>query len=78
MIILCRDFEGRENDIRSNLNYFLIDILKLEISSMTFSKLSKGSNADKYAYMMRKYTKNVMKNNYVEISVEQFENYLKK
>jgi len=45
---------------------------------MTFSKLSKGSNADKYAYMMRKYTKNVMKNNYVEISVEQFENYLKK
>lgn len=75
---LCRDFEGRENDIRSNLRYLLRDTLKLEIRKIHFQRLDKGSNADRYAYLMRKDKKNIMKDIYVHISPEDFEIFLKK
>ena len=77
-LVLCRDFSGRENDIRANLKYLLTDIQKLQINSIYFCKLDKGSNADRYAFLMRKDRKNTMKNNYVTISLDQFEQYLKK
>ncbi|MCX6749116.1 MAG: hypothetical protein NTW17_00005 [Candidatus Pacearchaeota archaeon] len=74
---LCRDFEGRENDIKSNLNYFLRDVLKLEIKKMHFCKLEKGSNADGYAFMMRKDKKDLMKDYYLTLKIEDFEIFLK-
>ena len=77
-LTMCRDFEGRENDIRSNLKYLLTDILKLEIKKLEFCRLPNGSNADKYAFLMRKDKKNVMKSNYIKISIEEFEEFLRK
>lgn len=74
---LCRDFEGRENDIKSNINTFLKEKLNLDIESIHFLKLRKGSNADKYAYLMRKDKKNLMKNHYINIKVEEFDKFLK-
>jgi hypothetical protein len=75
-IEICKDFQGHEKDITSNLNYFLGDLLKLK-TAIRYTKLSKESNADKYAYLMRKDTKNQMKG-YVKISLEEIENFLKK
>lgn len=77
-LYICRDFDGRENDIRSNLKYFLIDLLKLDIKSMLFYRLEKGSNADKYAFLMRKDKNNLMKSNYLNIRPEELEIFLKK
>ncbi|MBU2616145.1 MAG: hypothetical protein KKC19_03510 [Nanoarchaeota archaeon] len=77
-LTLCKDFEGRENDIRSNLKYFLRDTLKLEIKKMHFIRLDKGSNADRYAYLMRKDKKNLMKENYIKITSDDFEIFLRK
>ncbi len=76
-LYLCRDFEGRENDIKSNINTLLKEKLNLNIESILFLKLQKGSNADKYAYLMRKDKKNLMKNHYITIKIEEFENFLK-
>ena len=48
--------------------------LKIEIN---YTKFDKNSNADKYAYLMRKDSKNKM-DTYVEISLEDIEKFLKK
>jgi hypothetical protein len=73
---LCKDFSGREQDINSNLNYFLGERLGLSVK-INFVKLDKDSNAHRYAYLMRKDTKNKL-NAYVEISLEDVEQFLKK
>ncbi|MBS3090496.1 hypothetical protein J4433_01870 [Candidatus Pacearchaeota archaeon] len=75
-IEICKDFQGHEKDITSNLKYFLGDLLKLK-PIFRYTKLPKESNADKYAYLMRKDTKNQMKG-YVKISLEEVEKFLKK
>ena len=58
---LCRDFQGKENDIRENLK-FLINKIKgvLLEDRIYFVKLDKTSNAHKYASLMREDIKNKM------------------
>lgn len=75
-LVICRDFNGRETEIKSNLIY-LFGLIGLKIERIVFCKLDKGSIADKYAYLMRKDTKNKLKT-YVHISIEDVEKYLKK
>lgn len=53
-LILCRDFDGKENDIKSNLNYFLKELLGLKIKNIRFTRLEQDSNAHQYAYLMKK------------------------
>ena len=74
---ICRDFAGHENDIKSNINYFLRDKLKIKIKSMHFGKLNDKSNAHKYAYLMRKDSKNKI-DGYVNIKLKDIEKFLKK
>lgn len=75
-LTLCKDFNGREQNILSNLNYFLGERLGLSVG-INFVKLSKDSNAHRYAYLMRKDTKNKL-DAYVKISLEEVEQFLKK
>lgn len=72
---ICRDFHGHEREITSNLKYFLEKKLGL-ILNYRYIKLQKGSNADKYAYLMRNDRKNLVKG-YVKISLEDIEKFLK-
>jgi hypothetical protein len=74
-LTICKDFSRREHDIKSNLDYFLKNILKKEIT-YEFRKLDKNSNAHHYSYLMRKDTKNKF-NNYIKISLEEIEKFLK-
>src|SRR3989338_183866 len=74
---ICRDFKGREDDIKKTLKYFLETLLGLDINHrFYFVKLSPDSNADKYAFLMRHDTKNQMKT-YINISLEELERWLK-
>ena len=73
---LCRDFDGRENDIKSNLEYFLKDQLGISFN-IQFGKLSKDSNAHRYAYLMRKDFKNKM-DTYIDLDLKDLEKFLKK
>lgn len=73
---ICRDFDGREEDIKSNLKIFLGRNLGLRmLNNYHFVKLSTESNAHKYAYLMRNDTKNKMKT-YVKINVKDIEKWL--
>src|SRR4030042_4712673 len=54
---ICRDFQGHEKDITSNLKYFLEKLLGLKVE-IKYVKLPKESNADKYAFLMRNDVKN--------------------
>ncbi len=77
-LTLCKDFDGRENDIRENLRYFLMNNLNLDLRDrIYFSKLGKKSNAHKYAFLMRKDKKNKMQT-YVKIDIKNMEKWLKK
>ena len=74
---ICRDFPGRENDIKSNLIYFLEKVLGFDFEQdLYFKKLDTNSNAHKYAYLMRRDTKNKMEC-YIKITLEDFERWLK-
>ena len=73
---ICRDFQGHEREITSQLKFFLENKLGLKINCI-YLRLPKGSNADKYAYLMRKDTKNQIKG-YITITLENIEKYLKK
>ncbi|MFH1210290.1 MAG: hypothetical protein V1645_00055 [archaeon] len=70
---ICKDFQGHEKDITSNLRFFLENILDLHLS-IRYVTL-RDSNAHRHAYLMRKDTKNRMKG-YVKISLEEIEKYL--
>jgi len=74
---ICKDFNGRENEIEDNLRYLLIKRLNLKIDKFNFCKLPKDSNADQYAYLMRRDKKNKMKT-YVKIEPKNIEKFLKK
>ena len=75
---ICRDFYGRENDIKKNILFFLENKLKLNLGDrIYFTKLSNDSNAHKYSYLMRHDTKNKMQI-YIKISLKDFEKWLKK
>lgn len=74
-INLCRDFQGHEKDITSYLLYFLGNLLGLKIE-IRYVRLDKGSNADKYAFLMRMDKKNLI-DRYVKISIDEIEKFLK-
>jgi hypothetical protein len=74
---ICRDFSGKENDIKIMLTTFLKENLNLKSITFYFSTLPKGSNADKYAFIMRQDRKNLLKT-YVRITVKEIEQFLKK
>lgn len=73
---ICRDFKGHEKDITSNLKFFLEDKLGFKVE-FNYLKLSKDSNADKYASLMRRDVRNKI-DGYVKISLEDLEKYLKR
>jgi hypothetical protein len=73
---ICKDFSGRENDIKSNLDYFLVKLLGKEVT-YHFTQLSNQSNAHRYSYLMRNDTKNQLKI-YVKINLNDFEKFLLK
>lgn len=73
---ICRDFQGHEKEITSHLNYFLGKLLGYKIN-INYKRLPQDSNADKYAYLMRKDKKNLVKG-YVKISLEDIEIFIRK
>lgn len=73
---ICKDFQGHEKDITSSLKP-LLEKLGFNVNKPKYLKLPRGSIADKYAYLMRKDTKNKMKG-YVKITLEELEKFLKK
>jgi hypothetical protein len=74
---ICRDFFGKEQDIKQNLKLFLERYLKLTIGDrFYFVKLSPESNAHKYAALMRMDSKNKM-STFIKINLEEFEEWLK-
>ncbi|MDP1729197.1 MAG: hypothetical protein Q8L27_03280 [archaeon] len=75
---ICRDFYGNEEKIKDNLRYFLGSLLELNINEkVSFIKLDKNSNAHHYAGLMRKDNKNLMREYYVKITIEDIESFLK-
>ncbi|MBS3094843.1 hypothetical protein J4474_04205 [Candidatus Pacearchaeota archaeon] len=75
---ICRDFTGREDDIRKSLTYFLEKELGLKLNGrIYFCTLTKESNAHHYSFLMRFDNKNQMKT-YLKISLEDIEKFLKK
>ena len=75
---ICRDFIGREDDINKSLEYFLGFKLGLNLNdNICFCKLSKESIADRYAYLMRKDKKNLMRT-YISLNLLHFEKWMKK
>lgn len=75
LLNICKDFQGHEKDINSYLTHLLKNKLGLNIKIRYF-KLGKESNADKYAYLMRKDKKNLIKG-YVNINLKDIEILLK-
>ena len=76
-LTLCRDFKGRDNEIRQSLKYFLEDILKIKMGKPLFQKLAPTSHAHIYSTMMRRDEKNLL-STYVNINIEDIEKFLKK
>ena len=74
---LCKDFDGREEEIKNNLKFLLGNVLKLKLNGIRFIKLERDSNAHTYAYLMRKDKNNKLKT-YENISLDEIEKYLKK
>lgn len=73
---ICRDFDGKEEEIKNNLKFLLGNLLNFDLS-FEFTKLGKDSPAHNYAYLMRKDKNNQLKT-YVKISLEEIEEFLKK
>jgi hypothetical protein len=72
---ICRDFTGREDQIRQSLEFLLKKIgFNVEIQ---FKQLPKDSLADKYAFLLRKDTQNKFKQYLIEIRIDEFEEFLK-
>ena len=74
---VCRDFAGKEDQIKQNLEHFLGKLLGLDIQ-IVFLKLPSDSVADTYAYLFRKYYRNQFSKYLVSIGLEDFELFLKK
>lgn len=72
---VCRDFDGRQAQIRQSLSHFL---RKLGFAvQINFLKLPADSAADRYAYLLRKDTQNKFEKYLVKIRPEEFEQFLK-
>lgn len=77
MLLLCKDFDGREDDIKPALKYLLESKLGVEVEGILFSRLEEDSIAHKYSYLMRKDSLNQMKT-YINISFKELEEFIKK
>jgi hypothetical protein len=75
-LTICRDFKGHENDIETNLNFFLREELRLDVGKPLHQRLPPTSKAHWYGYLMLKDSENLL-NTYVDISLEDIERYLK-
>ena len=73
---ICRDFAGHENDIKVNLEA-LAGKSGFGIEGFNFCKLSKSSNADKYAYLISRDTENKI-SSVIKLKISDFERFLKK
>ena len=76
-LTICKDFKGRTNEITQNLKYLLEKILKIKVGKPLYQKLPSNSYAHIYANMMRRDTKNMLRN-YVDITLEDIEYFLQK
>ena len=73
---VCRDFQGREGDIKHSLNHLLSELgFTPEINFLT---LGKDSIADRYAFLLRKDSKNKFSEYLVKLKLKDFEYFLKK
>jgi len=73
---ICRDFTGKERDIREMLEFFIGRKLGIDIDKIYFGKLSNDSNAHIFSYLMR-HDKNNKIGSYVKIDLEEIERWLK-
>ncbi len=77
-LVICRDFDGKENDIKENLKFFIDKKLRLKLdNNINFTRLDKDSTAHRYAFLMRKDKKNKLPV-YTKIILRDFEEFLKK
>ena len=74
-LTICRDFKGRENEIKQSLKFFLEKEIGIKMGKPLFQKLSKSSYAHIYASMMRRDKRNLL-NSYVNINLKDIEKYL--
>ena len=72
---LCRDFDGRESDIKENLLFLIENKLNIKLERISFVKLSNNSNAHIYSYLMRKDNNNKLQT-YVSINLSEIEEFL--
>ncbi len=73
---ICRDFPGKEADIKNQLNYLLGKKLGINLE-FNFLKLPKGSLADTYAYLLRRDYENKFSKQLIQIKLDEFEVFLK-
>ncbi len=74
---VCRGFAGHENDIRVNIKSLAGREKNLRVEGFNFGKLKKSSNADSYAYLISKDTKNKI-SSLIKLKIADFEKFLKK
>jgi len=74
-LTICRDFKGRENEVKQSLKFFLEEELGIKMGKPLFQRLSKSSYAHIYAGMMRRDKKNLL-SSYIDISLSDIEKYL--
>jgi hypothetical protein len=74
-LTICRDFKGRENEIKQNFKFLLEDNLGINMGKPLFQKLRPASYAHIYAGMMRNDKKNLL-STYITITLEDIEKYL--
>jgi len=73
-LTICRDFDGKENEVKANLDYFLEQLLSFNIE-IHFDRLELTSNAHLFAKAMRFDYNNTI-GTYVKITLENIETYL--
>lgn len=73
---ICRDFNGREFDIKQFL-YLYLSRMGFVVD-INFTKLSKDSIADKYAFLIKNDSKNLMNKYLIKIKISEIECFLEK
>ncbi|MDD5148519.1 MAG: hypothetical protein PHH08_03585 [Candidatus ainarchaeum sp.] len=76
-LLVCRDFSGHEPDIQQSLAHLLEEALHIQLE-IVFTRLQKGSIADRYAFLIRKDTHNKFTKMRILISLEEFEIFMQK
>ncbi len=77
LLILCRDFGGREADIKLSLHFLIEGKLGVRLEGIVFAQLEEDSWAHKYSYLMRKDYSNQMRT-YIKISLKELEEFIRK